>query len=186
MKAVVVASDMITPYGKGIDACWQGLLAGRSAISRVSRFTTSAFHSDYAGIISGLRYHEQTSLVMQMLQSLFEGIVVPEDAKLLLATTKGEIDLLEQSMLENKGDVADAVVSRLISEGGRPDQCEGRRAGAFGSLHVISSGSSTCSCHGPERPCGLRACGCLRQRYGVHFFRVLIAHGVGQTACTAL
>ncbi len=114
MKPVVVSADMLTPYGKGTDACWQGLLAGQSAISRVSRFKTAAFHSDYAGIISGLRYHEQTSLVMQMLQSLFEGIAVPEDAKLLLATTKGEIDLLEQSMLENKGDVADAVASKLI------------------------------------------------------------------------
>jgi len=116
MKPVVVSADMLTPYGKGTDACWQGLLAGQSAISRVSRFKTSAFHSDYAGIISGLRYHERTSLVMQMLQSLFEGTTVPEDAKLLLATTKGEIDLLEQSLLENKDDVADAVVSRLITK----------------------------------------------------------------------
>jgi len=116
MKPVVVSADMLTPYGKGSDACWQGLFAGQSAISRVSRFKTAAFHSDFAGIISGLRYHEQTSLVMQMLQSLFEGITVPEDAKLLLATTKGEIDLLEQSMLEGKGDVADAVVSRLINK----------------------------------------------------------------------
>jgi 3-oxoacyl-[acyl-carrier-protein] synthase II len=116
MKAVVVASDMITPYGKGIDACWQGLFAGRSAISRVSRFTTAAFHSDYAGIINGLRYHEHASLVMQMLQALFEGVVVPGDAKLLLATTKGEIDLLEINLLENKGDVTDAVVMRLIAK----------------------------------------------------------------------
>jgi 3-oxoacyl-[acyl-carrier-protein] synthase II len=116
MKPVVVSADMLTPYGKGIDACWQGLLAGRSALSRVSRFKTAAFHSDYAGIISGLRYHEHISLVMQMLESLFEGTAIPEDARLLLATTKGEIDLLERSMLENKGDVEDAVVSRLIGK----------------------------------------------------------------------
>jgi 3-oxoacyl-[acyl-carrier-protein] synthase II len=116
MKPVVVSADMLTPYGKGIDACWQGLSAGQSALSRISRFKTAAFHSDYAGIISGLGYHEQTSLVVQMLESLFTGTVFPEDAKLLLATTKGEIDLLEQSMLENKGDVTDAVVSRLIGK----------------------------------------------------------------------
>jgi len=116
MKPVVVSADMLTPYGKGTDACWQGLLAGQSVLSRVSRFKTSAFNSDYAGIISGLRHHEQTSPVMQMLRSLFEGTAFPEDAKLLLATTKGEIDLLEQSMLENKGDVADAVVSKLIGK----------------------------------------------------------------------
>ncbi len=116
MKPVVVSADMLTPYGRGIDACWQGLLAGQSALSRVSRFKTAAFHSDYAGIIGGLRYHEQTSLVMQMFEALFEGAAVPKDAKLLLATTKGEIDLLEQSMLENRGDVADSVVSRLIGK----------------------------------------------------------------------
>ncbi|MCK9417889.1 MAG: beta-ketoacyl-[acyl-carrier-protein] synthase family protein [Nitrospirae bacterium] len=116
MKPVIVSADMLTPYGRGTDACWKGLLSGQSALSRVSRFKTAAFHSDYAGIISGLRYHERESLVMQMLRTLFAGTAVPEDAKLMLATTKGEIDLLEQSMLENKGDVEEAIVSRLISK----------------------------------------------------------------------
>jgi 3-oxoacyl-[acyl-carrier-protein] synthase II len=116
MKAVVVAADMITPYGRGIDACWKGLIVGQSAISRVTRFETGAFHSNYAGIVHGLRYHEHVSLVMQMLQTLFEDIVVPRDAFLMLATTKGEIDLLEKSLLENTGDVAEAVVSRLIEK----------------------------------------------------------------------
>ena len=114
MKPVVVMADMVTPYGRGVEACWRGLLAGTSAISRVTRFKTGAFHSGYAGIINGLRYHEGDSLVMQMLQTLFEGVVVPNDARLLLATTKGEIDLLEQSMLEQQGDGADAVVTRLL------------------------------------------------------------------------
>jgi 3-oxoacyl-[acyl-carrier-protein] synthase II len=116
MKPVVVMADMVTPYGRGTAACWQGLLGGESAISRVNRFKTGAFHSDVAGIINGLRYHEGASLVMQMMEMLFEGVVLPGDAKLLLATTKGEIDLLEQSMLEQRGDGADAVVSRLISK----------------------------------------------------------------------
>jgi 3-oxoacyl-[acyl-carrier-protein] synthase II len=155
MKPVVVSADMLTPYGKGIDACWQGLLAGQSAISRVSRFKTAAFHSDYAGIISGLQYHGQTSLVMQMLQALFEGTDVPEDAKLLLATTKGEIDLLEWSMLENKGDVADAVVSRLIrkvagltsaSGGGLvlSAACTSSAAAAAQAAAVIRNGHADC------------------------------------------
>jgi len=114
MKPVVVMADMVTPYGRGTEACWQGLLNGKTALARVTRFKTAAFHSDYAGIISGLRYHEGASLVMQMMEPLFEGVVIPEDAKLLLATTKGEIDLLEQSMLEHRGDAADAIVTRLI------------------------------------------------------------------------
>jgi 3-oxoacyl-[acyl-carrier-protein] synthase II len=114
MKPVVVMADMVTPYGRGTEATWQGLLGGTTAISRVTRFTTSAFHSNYAGIITGLRYHDGPSLVMQMVEQLFDGVVVPGDAKLLLATTKGEIDLLEQSMLEQRGDGAEAVVTRLI------------------------------------------------------------------------
>jgi 3-oxoacyl-[acyl-carrier-protein] synthase II len=114
MNPVVVMADMVTPYGRGTEACWQGLLGGKTAISRVTRFKTAAFHSDYAGIINGLRYHEGASLVMQMMEMLFDGVVIPGDAKLLLATTKGEIDLLEQSMLEERGDGADAIVTRLI------------------------------------------------------------------------
>ncbi len=87
---------MVTPYGRGIEACWQGLLAGQSAISRVSRFKTAAFHSDYAGIISGLRYHEQgLPGHADDAVACSKASAVPEDAKLLLATTKGEIDLLE-------------------------------------------------------------------------------------------
>ncbi len=116
MKPVVVMADMVTPYGRGTEACRQGLLSGQSAVSRVNRFNTAAFHSDYAGIVSGLRYHDGPSLVMQMLQMLFEGVVIPEDAQLLLATTKGEIDFLEQSMLGKKGEVADAVLSQLINK----------------------------------------------------------------------
>ena len=116
MKPVVVMADMVTPYGRGTEACWLGLLGGKSAISRVNRFKAGAFHSDVAGTINGLRYHEGASLVMQMMEMLFEGVVLPEDAKLLLATTKGEIDLLEQSMLEQTGNGGEAVVSRLISK----------------------------------------------------------------------
>ena len=114
MNPVVVMADMVTPYGRGTEACWQGLLGGKTALSRVTRFKTAAFHSDYAGIINGLRYHEGASLVMQMMELLFEGVGIPEDAQLLLATTKGEIDLLEQNMLEQQGDAADAIVTRLI------------------------------------------------------------------------
>ncbi len=116
MKPVVVKADMVTPYGRGTEACWQGLLGGTTALSRVTRFKTAAFHSDYAGIINGLRYHDGDSLVMQMLVMLFEGASIPGDAKLLLATTKGEIDLLEQSMLDQRGDAAEAIVTRLLGK----------------------------------------------------------------------
>ena len=116
MRAVVVAADMLTPYGRGADACWNGLLSGKTAISPVTRFSTAAFQSGVAATIGNLVYHGRESLVMQMLRPLFKdsGISIPVDARLLLATTKGEIDFLEQHILENSGDASRSVVSNLL------------------------------------------------------------------------
>ena len=118
MKAVVVESDILTPYGAGIDACWEGILANRTSISRVSRFSTKAFFSDFGGTISGLKYHGETSLVMQMISMLFDGKTtnIPGDAKLLLATVKGEIDLLEKSILTGTGDIAGSTLNNLLGK----------------------------------------------------------------------
>jgi len=118
MKAVVVASDIITPYGMGIDDCWEGVMADRTAVSLVTRFMTQAFQSDYAGTIPGLIYHGETSLVMQMLALLFDRAngMIPGDAKLLLATTKGEIDFLEKSIIDGVGDAAESALDRLLQK----------------------------------------------------------------------
>lgn len=118
MKAVVVAADMITPYGHGVNACWKGLLSGVTAVSAVTRFNTGSFQSDVAGTVAGLSYHGRESLVMQMLGSLFrQGVaVVPADAKLVLATTKGEIDFLEMSVLNKSGDASRSALGFLLSK----------------------------------------------------------------------
>lgn len=116
MKAVIVASDMLTSYGMGADSCWNGLQSGRTAISSVSRFKTSSFQSGVAATIDGLAYQEKESLVMQMLFSLFQNsrVDIPEDAKLILATTKGEIDFLEKSILTGSGDARESTVGNLL------------------------------------------------------------------------
>lgn len=116
MKAVVVAAEVITPYGTGIDACWDGLMANRTSIAQISRFSTTAFSSDYGATISGLQYHGAESLVMQMFAKLFahSGREIPADAKLLLATTKGEIDFLEKSIISGTGDAAASALPHLL------------------------------------------------------------------------
>ena len=118
MKALVVAADLITPFGLGVEALWEGILAGRCAISRVSRFETGAFVSGLGGIVPGLDYGGGDSLVMQMLRRLFAGGVsrVPGDARLILASTKGEIDLLERTLLTGEGDPAESVLDRLLEK----------------------------------------------------------------------
>src|SRR5690606_12151279 len=43
----------VTPLGVGVDALWEGILAGRSGIRRISRFDPSPFPSQIAGEVPG-------------------------------------------------------------------------------------------------------------------------------------
>ncbi len=114
--AVVVSCDMVTPYGLGTDACWDGIMSGQTAVSRMHRFNTSAFQSDNAATVDGLQYLGEDSLVMQMCRILFKGTSasIPEDAKLILGTIKGEIDLLEKYCLQGTGDESGSTLGNLL------------------------------------------------------------------------
>jgi len=105
MNPVIVACDMTTAYGEGIGACWDGLLSNTRAIRKVTRFSTQSFHSSKAGIVEGLQYKQDASLAVQLLEPLFRkhAAKIPPDALVILATTVGEIDLLERSVLEGTG-----------------------------------------------------------------------------------
>jgi len=63
-EAVVVACDIITPYGLGVDACWNGLLSGKTAINPLYRFDTAQFQTKKAAIIAELQTSQNDSLVM--------------------------------------------------------------------------------------------------------------------------
>lgn len=115
---VITDSDILTPYGHGVDLCFNALMSGKSAISDISRFRAGAFFSQVGATVQGLSYHEGMSLVMQMLEPLFEGFKgsTPHDARLLLATTKGEIDLLEKAVLTGEGDPAESRLEKLLAK----------------------------------------------------------------------
>ena len=107
-KIVVVAADMVSPYGWGVDPCWEGLISGNTAITRLKRFPTESFQTNNAAVIPDLENNAGESLVMKMLTPLFEKqhSIVPQDALLLLATTTGEIDILERDVLGGQGEAA--------------------------------------------------------------------------------
>ncbi len=117
-NVVATAYDLITPYGDGLEACWFGLRSGISALSRVDRFATTPFQSQWAGTVPGLAYHQGPSLVFQMLEKLFPtcGTLIPSDARLLLATTTGEVDLLEQAVLGHTGSAQESGLERLLEK----------------------------------------------------------------------
>ncbi|MEW6599911.1 MAG: beta-ketoacyl synthase N-terminal-like domain-containing protein [Nitrospirota bacterium] len=133
-KAVVVSSDMMTAYGHGEDVCWEGIMSGRTAVADIGRFNTSAFQSGNAALISGLKYHGQDSLVLQMFKKIFSNPsnTVPKDSALILASTKGEIDLLEMSLLSGRGDSSECNMNNLLLK-------VSRLAGISGEAMVVSA-----------------------------------------------
>ncbi|MDD5599828.1 MAG: beta-ketoacyl synthase N-terminal-like domain-containing protein [Victivallaceae bacterium] len=101
-KTVITGFDLLTAYGDGLNKCWDGMLAAKPAVSGIKRFPTENFISGQAALVPGLRYHDGESLALQMLKRLQSDI--PEDACLFLATTVGEIDLLEEMVLSGGND----------------------------------------------------------------------------------
>ena len=118
MKAIITAFDMTTPYGRGIDACWTGLLSNSSAISHLKRFNTAAFTADRAGLIKDLDTASSDSLVWQMLKPILDKTrpVVPEDTVVILATTVGEVDLLEKNILNGSDNTDASRLNHLLSK----------------------------------------------------------------------
>ena len=106
VKSVVVACDMVTPYGQGVNLCWKHLMAGDSAIGEITRFDTRHFKTNKAAIISGLSCGAGESFVMKMLAPMFEDkkALIPEDSFPILATTTGEINYLEGHIITGKGE----------------------------------------------------------------------------------
>ena len=117
MKAVITNVDMITPYGRGAELCMEGLLSGDSAISNVSRFNTESFNSHRAGFCPGLDPELPESLVWQMLEPMLNSMAssAPDDSTVITATTAGEIDLLEKSVINGSRKADDSRPDKLLS-----------------------------------------------------------------------
>jgi len=118
IKAVVTAYDLVTAYGEGVQPCWEGISANRSSINKVNRFSTQSFQSSNAATVAGLKYLGDNSLVMQMLSPLLKRnkALIPANSLLILATTTGEIDILEKQVLEGTGDAAESKFSFLLEK----------------------------------------------------------------------
>jgi 3-oxoacyl-[acyl-carrier-protein] synthase II len=139
-KAVVVSCDMITAYGHGADVAWDGIMSGRTAVADIDRFNTGAFQSGSAALVNGLNYLGKDSLVLQMFKKIFNkpSETVPKDSALILASTKGEIDLLEKNILTGEGDAAGCNLNNLL-------QMVSKLAGITGEAIVVSAACASAS-----------------------------------------
>ncbi len=100
MKSVVISKvACVTALGSGPDALWQGLLDGRSGIAQLQRFNCENYVSSLAACIEDLTAPLEGSRLDPLLEQLAEQLgEVPQDARLLVASTKGEIDRLDVSV----------------------------------------------------------------------------------------
>ena len=109
---------MVTPYGWGIGPCWNGLLSGKTAIGWLDRFETESFLTGKAAVVPDLASGQNESMVMQMLTPLLTktSVAIPNDALLILATTTGEIEILERYVLDGGTDPTGSRLDYLLNK----------------------------------------------------------------------
>lgn len=94
-KVVISQIATVTSLGDGLDLLWQKLLAGESGIAPVTRFDCKNYISTYAACIDNLAAPAETSLLDPILDRVAVQMGdIPDDCRLLVASTKGEVDRL--------------------------------------------------------------------------------------------
>ena len=94
MKKVFISKVACeTALGSGPETLWQGLLDGVSGIAPLQRFSCENYVSSLAACIEDLTAPDSGSRLDPLLERLAAQLgAVPRDARLLVASTKGEID----------------------------------------------------------------------------------------------
>ncbi|MDX9981320.1 MAG: beta-ketoacyl synthase N-terminal-like domain-containing protein, partial [Lentisphaeria bacterium] len=92
----VTRSAVVTGFGDGLAALWNGLLAGRSAVAPVRRFPTTHYLASEAACVEWLDAVPPGQASGCLLERLAAGFgPLPTGTRLLTATTKGGIDGLQ-------------------------------------------------------------------------------------------
>jgi 3-oxoacyl-[acyl-carrier-protein] synthase II len=108
VKPVIAQSGVVTAYGWGLDALWDGLMSGRTAITSSDRFVERGFVSNQLAVVPDLAVERGDSRSMAMLRRLLAPLVGQINPKtpLIVATTVGEIEFVEQAVLDDKPEYA--------------------------------------------------------------------------------
>lgn len=156
-KVCVVDHDIVSSFGLGSSALWQGIKENRSAIRRFERFNVDSFKSSNAAFIDKKLLVEDNSILMSMFKTLnFDFSLIAADARLIFASTVGEIDLLEKSVKNKSND--DVVEYGLLDTAKKINNlfgfskvpyvlsaaCASSTAGLSRALSLIRSGEEDC------------------------------------------
>jgi 3-oxoacyl-(acyl-carrier-protein) synthase len=114
---IIVFADLITAYGHGLDQCWNGFMASQRPFSPITRFPSVGFEGAVAATVPDFPCDSTSSLAERLLRKIAETTIeLPEDAEIFLATTVGEIDLLEQEILLHKTEKCAPTCSSLLDK----------------------------------------------------------------------
>ena len=131
----VVIMDMaaVTALGNNLEELWQGLVAGRSGIGPVTRFSVDGYAAKVVAAIDDLSASGGRSMLHELLDRLLSQMgPVPPDAFLITATLKAGIDNLQSICRGRPADFQDVLLSSLCD-------IVGRKLGLTGSGMTISA-----------------------------------------------
>ncbi len=115
MDIIIKDFGVVTPFGVGPESLWKNLFAGKSAIAPCKRFDVSMFDCKSASMLPGKtdKKRENSSLIWNLISPLQSQIKQWKCDLLILATTKGEIDLLETALKSDRSISADQLPDDL-------------------------------------------------------------------------
>lgn len=93
---VIVSCDAHTSYGAGVEPLWNGILEGGTAFSPCARFENPYYRNSLAALIPDVGKRGTAFIPEELLERVAPiARRFPEDAELLLTSSVGEIELLE-------------------------------------------------------------------------------------------
>ena len=115
----------LTPFG-GLNALWESIMKGRSAIQPIQRFAAGTYGANIASCIDDLVPDDGRSLVQALVARLLRQLhPVPPDTWLITATTKSGIDNLERAGRGVAADIYDTMLDGLFQQIRRQLQLKG-------------------------------------------------------------
>jgi 3-oxoacyl-(acyl-carrier-protein) synthase len=108
VNVAIAQSHVATAFGWGVDALWNGLLSGETAIRPTRKFAERGFISDQAALLPDLHVPDGQSRAGAALERILSPLIgkVDADTALIVASTVGEIEFVEQAVLNNRPELA--------------------------------------------------------------------------------
>ena len=116
-RVAITRAVAVSSLGNSLAENWTGLLAGRSGISDISRFDCRNYISGLGGEIADLGAQPGCSRLDELRRRVFAQLgPVRPDCRLLVATTKGEIDLLHSCTVAGQPLAETLLVTPLLAK----------------------------------------------------------------------